>query len=183
MRTRELHDGWAELFSYPPDDVGGPAVRAAVKALTAALPDLADDLAPLESLAAAESTERLQERFTRTFDGTTERALELGWHLWGESYARGAFLVRMRQLLREHAAPATVELPDHLTCALAVLGRADERVAAALARHVVLPALEKLRAGFRDPEDPYARALAALGRFLDAAHPEPAAVAAEGDAR
>ena len=43
----------------------------------------------------------LEELFTRTFDINPQCTLELGWQLYGEDYNRGAFLVRMRELMRE----------------------------------------------------------------------------------
>jgi nitrate reductase molybdenum cofactor assembly chaperone NarJ/NarW len=42
---------------------------------------------------------RLEELFTITFDMNPDTCLELGWHLYGESYQRGEFLVKMRQAL------------------------------------------------------------------------------------
>ncbi len=41
-----------------------------------------------------------EELYTRTFDLNPVCALEIGWHLFGEDYERGAFLVRMRDQLR-----------------------------------------------------------------------------------
>ena len=81
--------------------------------------------------------------------------LEVGWHLYGEDYHRGAFLVRMRGLLREHGVPEETELPDHLTHVLPVLGRLDDARAEALARGYVLPALVKMLDGFGEKRNPY----------------------------
>ena len=66
------------------------------------------------------STE-LEELYTRTFDINPVCSLEVGWHLFGEDYNRGAFLVRMRGLLREHGIEEGAELPDHLESVLRVL--------------------------------------------------------------
>lgn len=179
MERAVLHDTWAELLGYPADEAGGEAIQAIATALSQAVPASAPDLESLADLARSIGTESLQEVYTRTFDGTTTRALELGWHLFGESYSRGAFLVRMRQLLAECEVGEASELPDHLGCVLAILGRTREDVAAALVRGSVLPAMDKIVAGFDDPEDPYRRVLLALRRFLDLQHPAPLSAALE----
>ena len=63
----------------------------------------------------------LEEAYTRTFDVNPACALEIGWHLFGEDYMRGQFLVRMRGELAKYGIPESSELPDHLTHVLAVI--------------------------------------------------------------
>ncbi|MDC0935663.1 molecular chaperone TorD family protein, partial [Pirellulales bacterium] len=63
----------------------------------------------------------LEEAYTRTFDVNPSCALEIGWHLFGEDYMRGQFLVRMRAELAKYEIPESRELPDHLAHVLAVL--------------------------------------------------------------
>ena len=38
--------------------------------------------------------EQIQELYTRTFDINPVCTLEIGWHIFGEDYARGALLVK-----------------------------------------------------------------------------------------
>jgi len=73
--------------------------------------------------------------------------LEIGWHLFGEQYERGEFLVNMRGRLREAGIPEIGELPDHLLHVLPLLDRLDPQDARAFADTFVLPALEKIAAG------------------------------------
>src|SRR6266568_3182701 len=56
-----------------------------------------------------------QELYVQTFEFNPACTLELGWHLFGENYERGEFLVRMREQLRRHGIAESNELPDHLT--------------------------------------------------------------------
>ena len=74
-----------------------------------------------------------QELYVQTFEFNPACTLELGWHLFGENYERGEFLVRMRDLLRRHGIAESTELPDHLTHVLALVGRLDHEEAAELA--------------------------------------------------
>jgi len=115
----------------------------------------------------------LEELYTRTFDVNPVCALETGWHLFGEDYNRGAFLVRMRGLLREYGIEEGAELPDHLANALRVLPAMPGDQAMGLAREFVLPAVIKMRAGFASPDNPYGAVLAEVERFLRDRYGEP----------
>ena len=90
------------------------------------------------------STAEVQELYTRTFDINPVCTLEVGWHVYGEDYARGEFLVKMRQRLRECGLSESKELPDHLTHVLALLVRLESGEADELAAGYVLPALKKM---------------------------------------
>jgi nitrate reductase assembly molybdenum cofactor insertion protein NarJ len=97
---------------------------------------------------------------------TRQRALEIGWHLYGEQYKRGEFLVRMRSLLRRHGIAESLELPDHLSHCLLLLPRLEEREAFQFVRGCLRPGLERIRQGF-EPENPYRYAIESLCWFLD----------------
>jgi nitrate reductase delta subunit len=143
-RVQEL---LAELVKYP--EAGyhehvtecRRALAEAHPAVAPLLDDFARAIAPL-------STEDLQELFTRTFDLNPVCSLEIGWHLFGENYDRGALLVKMRQELRRYGLAESAELPDHLTHALVLLGRMEPERAQEFATACVLPALEKMLAAF-----------------------------------
>lgn len=104
----------------------------------------------------------LEELFTRTFDINPACTLELGWILYGQDYARGAFLVKMRRLLAEHGIQESGELPDHLTHVLRLLDRFTSEAAAAFVAAEVLPGISKMREGFQDAENPYAEVIEAV---------------------
>jgi nitrate reductase delta subunit len=105
-----------------------------------------------------------QELYVQTFEFNPACTLEIGWHLFGENYERGEFLVRMREQLRRYGIAETAELPDHLTHLLPLIGRMDRAEAAQLACESVLPALAKLQL----PEgSPYAAALANIRQQLE----------------
>ena len=145
--------------------------------LAAALsyPEQAEAREALESFAgfSAIETTDLEELYTRTFDINPVCSLETGWHLFGEDYNRGAFLVRMRGLLRQHGVPEGAELPDHLESALRVLPAMKADDAADLAREFILPAVMKMRTPFEKSENPYGAVLAEVERFLRETYGEP----------
>jgi nitrate reductase delta subunit len=111
-----------------------------------------------------------QEVYVETFEFNPACTLELGWHLFGENYERGEFLVRMRELLRRYAIAESTELPDHLSHLLALIPRMRHDEAAELAGQFVLPALAKIREALKD--NPYGNVIADLEGMLDAEFPD-----------
>jgi len=162
---RAEYECWAALLSYPQEE-RARSIPVWIDALCGHAPDLDPDLRALEDYLEQHGETALEELFVRTFENNAERALELGWHLYGENYARGSFMARMRGLLREHGIPEGVELPDHASHVLRLMAHAPDELTAAMANQVVRPALQRIAKGFKDPENPYARAIAALERFL-----------------
>jgi len=163
------YQGWSELLRYPAGRAA-PRLREQVSVICTAAPGRADDLQPLVDYIDEHHDTALEEVFTRTFDSNAERALEVGWHLYGENYARGVFMVRMRGLLRQLGVTESSELPDHISHVLQVLARADRKVSTALAGGIVAPALAKILDGFGDRNNPYFGVVRGLKQFIDDQH-------------
>jgi len=142
------------LFAYPDGDYAA-ALNRSVLALDNAEGDAGRILKPLRERVENMTRAEVEEMYTRTFDINPVCTLEVGWHVYGEDYARGAFLVKMREMLREHHLTESSELPDHLTHVLVLLGRLDGEDADHLAGHYLLPALQKMLYGMKDGEQPY----------------------------
>lgn len=171
-----VYDQLAALLKYPGAELRGclagsrdstakdqPEAAAALDSFDARTRDLCEG--------------ELQELYTRTFDTNPATALEVGWHLFGEQYERGAFLVRMRSEMRRFDLKEDTELPDHLSHALAVLGRMESEEAGAFATTQVLPALARMREGVDSLKSPYEDILNAIWLVLTA-HFGPAAAGA-----
>ena len=168
----EVHDALACLLSYPGEGVGAhyaAAVRLVRGACPGSAPALDGFLAGIGGLDEGE----LEELYTRTFDNVAERSLEVGWQLFGENYARGVLLVRIRALLREHGVPERTELPDHMKHVLPLLGRAPADLARALAKSHVQPAAEKMLAGLKSIDSPWVGVLEAVSAVLGMHATEP----------
>lgn len=109
---------------------------------------------------------RLQELYTQTFDLNPVCSLEVGWQLYGEEYTRGSFLVTVRQQMRRHGVPESVELPDHLTNVLPLLDALEENEVRAFSLTYLIPALKKMLPAFEGKNCPYAHILLALDGVL-----------------
>lgn len=147
---------WALLFSYP----GGDYLA---RVQDCGLP-LAEFAQAIERL----PVETLQELFTQTFDWNPDTTLDLGWHLFGENYDRGEFLVKLRGALRAHGVTESQELPDHLSHILLLLDRMSKDEQADFAAKYVLPALGKLQEGLAKTESPFLPLIIALRREISA---------------
>jgi nitrate reductase delta subunit len=158
MDTASIYEQLARLFEYP-----GEAYRARAEAclemMRSEQAEAAESLAEFYAGIRDLSTDDLQELFTRTFDLNPMCTLEVGWQLYGEDYQRGEFLVKMRGQLRGHELQESSELPDHLTHALALLARLEPDEAADFAGEFLLPALDKMRAGWRENRNAFAALL------------------------
>jgi nitrate reductase delta subunit len=112
----------------------------------------------------------MQELYVQTFEFNPACTLEIGWHLFGENYERGEFLVRMREQLRRYRIAETSDLPDHLRHLLLLIALADHHEAAELAGQFVLPALGKIREALHD--NAYEALIAAIEAKLEADYPD-----------
>lgn len=170
----EVYDALAELLTYP-----GADYPARVAAARAALARADREAAALHDGFAARvagmSVAALQELFTQTFDLNPPCALEVGWHLFGEEYERGAFLVRMREELRRLGLPESTELPDHLTHVLVILGRWPGERGDDFATACVLPAVDRMLTALTGKDQPYEAVLRAIRVVLAHRHGEPLA--------
>ncbi|MCB1021555.1 MAG: molecular chaperone TorD family protein [Acidobacteria bacterium] len=108
----------------------------------------------------------LQELYTRTFDLSPLCALEVGWRLYGEDYARGSFLAYLRPILLEHGIAERGELPDHLANVLPAIARLAPEKAEELRAEAALPAVEQMLQAFAGKSNPYGDLLRAVRAAL-----------------
>jgi nitrate reductase delta subunit len=156
-----LYDALAGLLAYP--DAGfHQRVTACRQAVADRHPEAAELLDRFAGCIAPLSAEELEELYTQTFDLNPVCSLEVGWHLFGENYSRGEFLVTMRQELRRSALPESTELPDHLTHVVAAVARMEPRQADRFTVTFLLPALQKMLKGLAGKGSPFENVLEAI---------------------
>jgi nitrate reductase delta subunit len=160
----------AHLLHYPQEDC-----RRHLEQLSSALTvrqEVEEKLEPFRSFVAGRPFTEWEELFTRTFDMNPPSCLEVGWHLYGEDYKRGEFLVNMRQALAQYHLTESEELPDHMSHCLQLLARMEPEEAPLFVDKYLLPALEKILKGLK-PENPFTGLLEVLETlFVDLVGPE-----------
>jgi nitrate reductase molybdenum cofactor assembly chaperone len=160
---RAHYDDLAALLSYPTEDV--VAIERRATAMAEALPAVEAELTGFAAHAASSDPRDLEELYTRTFDLQAVCSLDVGYHLFGETYKRGPFLVKMQAALRSHGIDPGCELPDHLPSLLRLVARLDESEdPRGLAEEALLPAIDAMLEALG--ESPYAALLRAAARLL-----------------
>ena len=177
--SRAVLEAFSDLLRYPGE---GRAHRLSdwIDTIAVSAPAVESELAALRDYSTTHDSNELEELFVRTFENNAERALELGWHLHGENYARGSFMARMRGLLRKLEIQESVELPDHVSHILGVVARADAGLAQALATTVIAPALTKIEHGFKSKQNPYHGVVVGLLTYIEQQYADAPAVQARG---
>lgn len=158
-----LFEHLATLLSYPTARIYGHTDRLCRQYLNR---DEAASMRAFADYINAVPLTDVEALFTKTFDLNPGSCLEVGWHLYGEEYERGAFLVNMRQALAEEGIQETVELPDHLSHCLRLLPRLEPEDAKIFAHRYLQPALAKIMIAM-GKDNPYTRVIEVLQRVLE----------------
>lgn len=168
--TSSLFDSFAALLEYPASEMTGQA-RECLAQLQSIHPEAAEALDKFVRRLDQLSLEKMRELYTVTFDMQPVCYPYVGYHLFGESYKRGAFMAQLNEAYHARDYSAGQELPDHLSVILRFIGLDAENQQSefcqALINAGVLPALEKMLKVFdAESENPYAGLLSALQLFL-----------------
>jgi nitrate reductase molybdenum cofactor assembly chaperone len=166
----QRYDLLAALFDYPRDGDYHELLTRSIDGIGDECPAAAESIKVLFEHVKDMSLEQIQELYTRTFDINPVCTLEIGWHIYGEDYARGELLVKLREKIREVNLVESVELPDHLTHVLALLGRISGEEADELAARYVLPALDKMLKSASDADHAYLSILKAIRIVVQSDH-------------
>lgn len=154
-----------QLFEYPTAGYQKriPEVAAAVAQTDAHAAEL---LGAFAEAIGDRSLAAMEELYIQTFDLNPDACLEVGWHLFGEDYARGEFLVKVRHEMRRYGVAERDELPDSLLCLLPLAARMSGDEAAIFRTKYLLPAVEKLSKAVPAETNPFANLCAALSSLL-----------------
>jgi nitrate reductase molybdenum cofactor assembly chaperone len=169
VQSQELYDLLGSILAYPDEDYH-EKVRHCVNLLREEHPGSVEEISPFASEVEKMGVTDLEELYTRTFDINPVSALEIGWHLYGEQYERGAFLVKMRELSRTLGVEESTELPDHLTHVLPLVGRMEQEDADMFVEKYLLPGLKKMIAGFSGKNNVYENVLKTIRDVLADRH-------------
>lgn len=153
-------------LEYPGEDTRLGA-RLAAGRFDADLPEMAAALRALADWLDATDLAEAQERYSSLFDLNPSCTLGVSYHLWGDTYPRGAFLAAMAAELRAARLDPGTELPDHLPTLLRLLERINDlEDLRLLVQAVLLPALERMGESIASCDLPWCDMLRALPKVL-----------------
>ena len=162
--TISMLDAFAKIMMYPEKDYE-PKVRECIATLSNEQADVAEMISDYLGRVEPLSLSEMEELYIKTFDLNKTGTLDLGWHLFGEDYNRGLFLVKVRQYMQLLKVPETTELPDHVSQVLRVIGRMSHEEANQFAYACVIPSLETIAEGIVQ-ENPHDRLVQGLIKLL-----------------
>lgn len=146
---------FATLLDYPWSPVAEAAAECAT--LTAPRsPEAAAFLSEFAAFARRTPLSRLEEIYTGVFELDATCHPYVGYHLFGESYKRSAFLVGLKECYRPYQIDYGSELPDHLAVILRFLAVCrDEAELEDMIREALHPTVRKmLKEKDEEPPDP-----------------------------
>lgn len=153
-RDREILARFADVLSYPTAELVDQ-VRACERLCDRRDPEAASRLQAFRLWASTTDRGRLQEVYSGIFDLDPARSLYVGHYLFGESYKRSAFMLRLKERYRAHGFEhdGGTELPDHLVVVLRFLSLCpDEELIRVIVEEGVQPALDAMLG--EEPETP-----------------------------
>jgi nitrate reductase molybdenum cofactor assembly chaperone NarJ/NarW len=161
-----LYELFGDLLEYPTPSLLQQAKECAEQ-LRVVHRDAANRLEEFCRIAEELPTSRMEELYTSTFDMQPVCYPYVGYHLYGESYKRGAFMARLNEGYHQYGFSAGNELPDHVAIVLRFLAQGplgrDGDFGRALLCEGLVPTLEKMAGTFGGQNgNPYAAVVSAL---------------------
>lgn len=166
MNTKEIYQDFAELLSYPQNTTYDTA-RSCHEKLVGSYPQAAEKLRRFVDFSKNHTSDRMEEIYTASFDLQPTCYPYVGYQLCGENQKRALFLMKIQQIYRGQNFQTSHELPDHLSEVLRFVGTTeDQQCCRDLIDDGIVPALEKILAGFDSDDHAYRQVLDALMIFL-----------------
>ena len=164
---RQLCDLFAGLLDYPDQSLARRSLDCA-GLLEDAFPGHGRPVQEFAAFAEGESRGTLEELYTETFDMSQAASLYIGFHCFGESDKRSAFLVRLEEAYRAEGFSRGGELPDHLCVILRFLSVArDSEFVMPLVEESLLPALDKIEEALHNDKSSYEPVARSLKSILE----------------
>ncbi len=164
MLDTRTFDLIAEALEYPTEHTPALTNEAAENTSN---PPLADALGDLATWLDGRDLDEVREVYTRMFDLSPVCTMNVGYHVFGDTYARGALLAGLVTEMRGVGLDPGNELPDYLPNLLRLAGRlSDEEDIDLMIRNLIVPGLDRMDETLDSQSDPWGVILAALRSHL-----------------
>ncbi len=167
-----LYEILANSLEYPGEDWNTRLERCK-QWLTIQEPDVAVQFIRFRRKVKDLSIEKLQELYTQTFDLNPVCTLDIGYHVFGESYKRGELLAKLHETEEAFELGQANQLPDHLPVLLRLLTKLeDAELRLALISEILIPALAKMLDALSQTDNPYRDLIEVISNALKNEVPE-----------
>lgn len=164
MLDTRVFDLIAVALEYPSEQTPASTTEAAEGAPHDAL---AGALANLSAWLGGRDIDEVREVYTRLFDLSPVCTMNVGYHVFGDTYARGALLAGLVSEMRTVGLDPGNELPDYLPNLLRLAGRlTDAEDIDLMIRQLIVPGLDRMDETLDSKDDPWGVVLAALRTHL-----------------
>ncbi len=168
--STQVWDGVATALEYPQEKTT-LGIQAAIDGLTAAGDDhlaLVDALHGLIAYLNNAPPAEPEEHYTILFDLKPVCALYVGWHIFADTYQRGALLAGLAEELRLAEVPHKHDLPDYLPTLLRLVPRLRTDEDRTLLVHgIILQGLPKIETALGESSAPWAAVIETLREWLE----------------
>lgn len=146
-------DRLGQLFQYPDEDLIS-TVQDARDEIASLSPEAAQELASFQNFVQERGIKQWRETYIEAFDLDPLFKIYIGYHLFGESYKRSYFLLKLNEHYREHGYVCYPELPDHLAVVLRFLPHCNHKAFRdGLIQEGVIPCVKKMLGKSPEGED------------------------------
>lgn len=146
---RSVCEPLSALLRYPGADFRA-RLREATDSMGGVWPETAEALGRFAQAVGSASPAELEELFTKTFEIQAICCLEVGYVLFGEDYRRGIFLAQLKDEHRHAGHDCGVELADHISNVIALLGLSDREELRQDLATAAIPAVRSMLEGFAE---------------------------------
>ncbi|MCH8285868.1 nitrate reductase molybdenum cofactor assembly chaperone [candidate division KSB1 bacterium] len=161
-KEKHLYEHLSALLEYPQDDIF-ENISGCLNSLQSLYPEAKSQLESFSKSARSTNLFSLQALYNFSFDINPVCTLDIGYHVFGESYKRGSFLVGMKKMLKEQGIETKDELPDYLPNILRLLaGISKNDDSVSLATLIVAPALARMKKSFKENNNCYGAVVRAV---------------------
>ncbi len=155
-------DATASCLGYPHSESASDAHKAAV-GWSGSYPQVARAFAGLAEWLEKSEKLTIDETYTTLFDLKPACTLDIGHHVYGEAYQRGALLSGLVAEHREHGIDLNDELPDYLPTVLRLLGRLPDTPERTLfMERIIGVAVGRMKKQLIQIDTPWAHAVSSL---------------------
>ncbi len=155
-------DAIADCLRYPHSQSARQA-QVAARGLAADHPQVAQAYRELADWIDNTHPDQVEEAYTVLFDLKPQCTLDLGHHVYGEAYQRGALLAGLVHELNHLGIDMRDELPDYLPTVLQMVGRLpDTEERQIFIDRILAVAIGRMKKVLGETKTPFAQALCAL---------------------